>query len=261
MDDLHHQPRKKSHRNRSVSLRRKSSKKVTGKMLRGAKSRIHKLSRTLKGATGNKLSYEKPFEEMDESTLRKALKDSVSDHKKIALPIFSKALKLGLVQKENFIRDSRLYKLVKIALDARELDILAKILKECQRRKMFVDYFIRTNLFYGDTIPYCIAGFSEIPVSDKKRWFETLLSLFPYKFDLNRDVSFGGNILFNSFSELHIHNIEWYSFLIEKHVYINSKHNRKTILDKVKEMEDDKLNELQSFLESKGGKTFDELKK
>jgi hypothetical protein len=197
--------RKKSHRKnetqrkRSSSVRRKSSKKVTGKFLRGAKSRLNKLSRTFKEATGNKLSYEKPFEEMDEPTLRRALKDSISDHKKIALPIFSKAIKLGLIQKPNFIRDSRLQKLVKITLDARDLDILTKILTECQTRKMFVDYFIRTNLFFGDTIPYCIAGFAEMPVVDKKRWIETLINLFPYKFDLNRDVGFGGNILFNSF--------------------------------------------------------------
>ena len=253
-----HSRRSKSHANNS--LRRKSSKKISNKFLRGATSRLNKIQRLVKGTTGYKQSYEKPFEEMDESTLRKALKDSISDHKKIALSIYSKAEKMNLIQKPNFIRDSRLKKLVKIALNERDLDILIKILKECKNRNMFVDHFVSTNVFYGQTIPYCIAGFAEMPVSDKKRWIETLLRSFPYKFDLNRDVSFGGNLLYNSFKELHIHNIEWYSFLIDIHVYINSKNNKETILDKIKELKDDKLNDLQSYLESKGAKTSSELK-
>ena len=171
-------------------------------------------------------------------------------------------------------------KLLKFTLQ-RELPIdksprtLLAVLHTMHKRthsKMQVDCLIRKGGLFGqstETVPYVIAK-SSVDMTRKIAWLNGLVNddEIGHLFDLNRRVGRGGNLFINSFTQLHIDDIQWYTFLLDKlHLAVNSKQNGKTLIDfLVKE-----LNELKSskqklchalleLLEQHGGKTQHELR-
>ena len=69
------------------------------------------------------------------------------------------------------------------------------------------------------TLPYLIAGNSQLSTKEKREWLDVVLDdpeVGPH-FDLNRNVDgAGGNLLLRSYTKLHIPDPKWYTYLIEK---------------------------------------------
>ena len=178
--------------------------------------------------------------------------------------------------KDSEISPNKLRRLLKLILQ-RELPIdksprtLLAVLQTMQQTnpQMQIDILIRKGGIFGGTtesIPYTIAK-SNQSISTKIEWLKGLMddTAIGRRFDLNRRVGNGGNLFLNSYIKLHIHDIKWYIFLIQKmHLAVNSKQKGKTLKDFV--LQDMKSEnppsicaELMSLLETCGGKTRVEL--
>ena len=179
---------------------------------------------------------------------------------------------------ETDISPNQLRSLLRIVLKV-ELDTLPKpsafvdvLTTICRRKKspMQVDLLVYN---YGITvhnrqsIPYVIAKSSR-PTAVKLVWMKAIVNhseLNEY-FDWNRPVGAEGNLVVNSYASLHLHDIEWYEYLLlDLKVAVNTTIRKKTLKDFVlRDMQNSKApscaKKLLDLLEHCGGKTRVELK-
>ena len=150
---------------------------------------------------------------------------------------------------------------------------LLDVLKTIHRRKhlpMQVDCLISKKgmmSVYVASIPFVIAKCKR-STSTKLMWVKAIMNDTELSacFDLNRSVGYGGNLVVNSYVELHIYDVEWYAYLLhDLRLAVNSMIKQKTLKDYI--LQDVSRGKapgtaktLLKMLETCGGKTRTELK-
>lgn len=87
-----------------------------------------------------------------------------------------------------------------------------------------------TNLFRAGkevprfSIPYLIAANKRLTPVERREWLKAVLDdeVVGKRFDVNRDVHTGGNVLYQSYYKLHVSDPQWYVDLIERGTAVNS---------------------------------------
>ena len=74
------------------------------------------------------------------------------------------------------------------------------------------------------SIPYLIAANKRLTPVERREWLKAVLDdeVVGKRFDVNRDVHTGGNVLYQSYYKLHVSDPQWYVDLIERGTAVNS---------------------------------------
>lgn len=215
---------------------------------------------------------------MDRKELLKALERSLQTNNANVVDVF-KALEHkhgGLDERD--ISPNMMRKLIRAVLK-RELEadhsptvFVALLVMACRREKTSfqVDMLISHGGFASysmETIPYTIAK-SKLSTERKLVWVKAIVGNDELAecFDLNRPVAQEGNIVVNSYATLHIHDIEWYEYLLlDLRLAVNTKVRHKTLKEFIlRDVDRGRApkcaRKLLDLLDHCGGKTNVELK-
>ena len=118
-----------------------------------------------------------------------------------------------------------------------------------------------------ESIPFTIAK-SSLSIENKLVWLKAIANHDELSecFDLNRPVGTEGNLVVNSYAKLHLHDIEWYEYLLlDLRLAVNTRIRHKTLMDFIvrdqeKERAPKCAKKLLDLLDHCGGKTNAQLK-
>lgn len=112
------------------------------------------------------------------------------------------------------------------------------LVSACRREKTAfqVDMLVSHGGFASfsmESIPYTIAK-SKLSTENKLVWLKAIVGHDELGecFDMNRPVAQEGNIVVNSYATLHIHDVEWYEYLLlDLRLAVNTRVRHKTVKD------------------------------
>ena len=118
-----------------------------------------------------------------------------------------------------------------------------------------------------ESIPFTIAK-SSLSMENKLVWLKAIANHDELSecFDLNRPVGTEGNLVVNSYAKLHLHDIEWYEYLLlDLRLAVNTRIRHKTLMDFIlRDQEKGRApkcaKKLLDLLDHCGGKTNAQLK-